>query len=74
MDLKNLTKEYSNGEITVIWQSSKCIHSGNCVRNLSKVFNPREHPWIKIENATTEEIVATVNKCPSGALIILIND
>lgn len=70
MDKNNITKHYSNGEITVVWQSAKCIHSGNCVRNLSAVFNPRETPWIKTENATTEEIVNTVRKCPSGALSI----
>lgn len=67
---KNITKEYSNGEITVVWQSAKCIHSGNCTRNLPNVFQPNEHPWVKINNATTEEIIATVNKCPLGALSI----
>jgi hypothetical protein len=30
VDPKKL-KEY--GEVTVVWQSAKCIHSGNCVRN-----------------------------------------
>jgi len=68
MDKNNITKEYSNGEITVVWQSGKCIHSGNCVRNLSKVFNPNIKPWIKMNNATTSEIIETVGKCPSGAL------
>lgn len=68
MDKNNITKEYSNGEVTVVWKSEKCIHSGNCVRNLSKVFNPNERPWIKINNASTTEIISTVEKCPSGAL------
>jgi len=70
MDRNNIKKEYSNGEVTVVWQSGKCIHSGNCVRNLSAVFKPKEQPWIHINNATTNEIVATVAKCPSGALSI----
>ena len=70
MDKNNLTKEYSNGDITVVWQSGKCIHSGNCVRNLSSVFQPKEQPWVKIDNATSTEIVAAVSKCPSGALSI----
>lgn len=70
MDSKNVKKEYTNGEITVVWQSSKCIHSANCVRNLSPVFQPQSQPWIKMENAKTEEIVTTVAKCPSGALSI----
>jgi uncharacterized Fe-S cluster protein YjdI len=68
MDKSNLVKEYTNGEITVIWQAGKCMHSANCVRNLSSVFQPKSSPWIKMENAKSEEIAATVHKCPSGAL------
>lgn len=70
MDKTNITKEYSNGEVTVIWQSSKCVHAANCVKHLSSVFKPQQHPWINLENATSEEIVSTVAKCPSGALTI----
>lgn len=70
MDKNNLKKEYTNGEITVVWQSGKCIHSANCVKNLSRVFQPKQQPWIKLENATAEEIRETVYKCPSGALTI----
>jgi uncharacterized Fe-S cluster protein YjdI len=63
-------KEYSNGEITIVWQPKLCIHSGVCVRTLSKVYNPQERPWIKPENATTRELLDQVAKCPSGALSI----
>jgi len=45
-----------------------CIHSGNCVRGLSQVFQPKEKPWIKIDEASSEEIMKTIDKCPSGAL------
>jgi uncharacterized Fe-S cluster protein YjdI len=74
MDKNNMIKEYTNGEITVVWQSSKCIHSANCVKNLSSVFQPQTQPWIKMDNASTEEIVATVAQCPSGALSIKQNE
>lgn len=70
MDKNNITKEYTNGDITIIWQSGKCTHSANCVRNLSSVFKPKEQPWIQMNQASTDEIVATVAKCPSGALSI----
>lgn len=70
MDINNIIKEYSNGEITIVWQSGKCIHSGNCVKNLPQVFKPREQPWIQAEGATTQEIKDAVSKCPSGALSI----
>ena len=68
MDPKDIKKEYTNGEVTVVWQSGKCIHSANCVRNNPEVFQPKEKPWIKIEGSSTEKIIETVNKCPSGAL------
>jgi len=61
-------KEYTNGEITVIWKPNVCIHSGNCVRGLGQVFNPKSRPWINMYSASTEEIIKTVNNCPSGAL------
>jgi uncharacterized Fe-S cluster protein YjdI len=68
MEPENIKKEYTNGKVTVVWQSGKCIHSGNCVRNNPDVFQPREKPWIKIEGSSTEKIIDTVKKCPSGAL------
>jgi len=66
--------EYTNGEITVVWQADLCTHSGNCVRNLGQVFKPGDKPWIKIANASTDEIAATVAKCPSGALSVRANE
>lgn len=63
-------KEYTNGEITIVWQPEKCTHAGVCVRTLPKVYNPKERPWIKIENATSAELIDQVSKCPSGALSI----
>ncbi|MEX0813746.1 MAG: (4Fe-4S)-binding protein [Chitinophagales bacterium] len=61
-------KHYSNGEITVIWQPKKCQHSGVCVKTLPKVYNPKAKPWISVENASTEQLISQINKCPSGAL------
>lgn len=68
MNSNNLKKEYTNGEVTVVWQSGKCSHSGNCVRNNPDVFQPKEKPWIKIDGSSTDKIIETVQKCPSGAL------
>jgi uncharacterized Fe-S cluster protein YjdI len=70
MDKTTVIKEYSNGEITVLWQAAMCQHSANCVRHLATVFQPKQHPWIKIDNASSKEIIETVAKCPSGALSI----
>lgn len=64
------THEYSNDEITIVWKPTLCIHSGICVKTLPKVYHPKEKPWVKPENASTEEIITQVAKCPSGALSI----
>jgi uncharacterized Fe-S cluster protein YjdI len=67
-------KRYTNGEITVIWKPEICIHSKFCWKNLPQVFAPRERPWIKPEGATSEQIAAQVDKCPSGALSYFYNE
>lgn len=68
MDVNNITKKYSNGEITVVWKSGLCIHSKKCWTGLPEVFDPRVRPWIRPEGAGTDAIIAQVDKCPSGAL------
>lgn len=60
--------EYSNGELTIIWQPEKCAHSGICVKMLPAVYAPGKKPWITPANATTEQLMAQIEKCPSGAL------
>ncbi|MGC1203465.1 MAG: (4Fe-4S)-binding protein [Flavobacteriaceae bacterium] len=67
-------KEYTNGEVTIIWQPDKCIHSGICVRGLPNVFRPKVRPWLRIDGASTEELVNQVKQCPSGALSFYMND
>jgi uncharacterized Fe-S cluster protein YjdI len=65
---KNTTKEYTTDEITIVWNPNICIHSRICFKGLGNVFNPTERPWIKPENATSQAIMAQIDKCPSGAL------
>lgn len=64
------THEYSNGEITILWKPELCIHSGICVKTLPKVYDPKSKPWLKPQNATSEELIRQVSLCPSGALSI----
>ncbi len=68
--MEEVTKEYSNGEVTVVWQPHKCIHSTKCWKGLGEVFNPRVKPWINIQGAASERIADQVHQCPSGALSI----
>ena len=60
--------EYSNGEVTIIWQPHLCQHSGICVKLLPQVYNTQERPWVKPDNATPEQLIAQIKQCPSGAL------
>ena len=66
--------QYKNEKITIHWDQSKCIHAGVCVRTLPQVYNPKERPWIKIENASSEELKAQITNCPSGALSYTLNE
>lgn len=68
MNVKNIKKEYSNDDVVVVWESGKCIHAAECVKNAGKVFKPKDKPWVQMENGTSEEIMAAIDKCPSGAL------
>lgn len=68
------TKEYSNGEVTVVWKPELCIHSAKCVHSLPEVFKPKEKPWIQTENSQTQNIITAVNNCPSGALSYFMNN
>jgi uncharacterized Fe-S cluster protein YjdI len=71
--MKELTKEYTNGEITVIWKPNICTHSTKCFNGLPQVFDPKSRPWITPEGASSEEIIRQVGICPSGALTFTLN-
>lgn len=71
--MKDITKKYTNGEVTIVWKPSECIHSAICFKGLGEVFDPKKRPWITPEKSTTEKIIAQVKKCPSGALSYYLN-
>jgi uncharacterized Fe-S cluster protein YjdI len=71
--MKDITKKYTNGEVTIVWKPNVCIHSTLCWKRSPEVFDPRKHPWITPENSTTEKIIDQVKKCPSGALSFYLN-
>jgi uncharacterized Fe-S cluster protein YjdI len=74
---KEIKKEYSNEDITVVWQPSKCIHSAICWKGengLSQVFDPRKKPWVDMSGADSQAIMNKIDQCPSGALSYYKND
>ncbi len=69
----DITKEYSNGEMTIVWKPKLCIHSTKCISGLPNVFDLNKRPWINAEGATTNEMIDQVKECPSSALSFFIN-
>jgi uncharacterized Fe-S cluster protein YjdI len=69
----SISKEYTNGEITIVWKPESCIHSAICAKGLPNVFRPKVRPWIRIEKGSTEDLIHQVKQCPSGALSYYVN-
>ncbi len=64
----DIVKKYNREGLSVIWKPGLCIHSENCFKGLSMVFNPKQKPWIKVEAAEIDDIQTQIDRCPSGAL------
>lgn len=71
--METTNREYTNGTVTVVWKPDLCIHIGYCWQGLPQVFDPDKTPWINVTGASTEEIIAQVKECPSGALTFYLN-
>jgi len=65
---KNKRDTYRGRRITILDNRAICSHAGHCTDALASVFRMRQEPWIDPDGAEVEKIVATIRKCPSGAL------
>lgn len=72
--MDTVKKNYTNGEVTVLWEPDLCNHSAICFRSLPNVFKPALRPWIEMDGASTEEIIKTVKRCPTKALTYKLNE
>lgn len=54
--------------ITVHFNRAICSGAGECVRSLPAVFVSGAKDWIRPAGASVDEVIATVRRCPSGAL------
>ncbi len=61
-------KDYQGDGITVHDNRGTCAHAAFCTDGLPAVFRSGERPWIDAGAATAEELIATIRRCPSGAL------
>lgn len=65
--------KYKGKEITIVDNRGVCSHDGSCFRFSPTVFMPEKHRWIRPNEASKEEIIQTIKKCPSGALSYILN-
>ena len=61
-------KTYSGRDIDVTFDLKRCIHAGECGRRLQAVFDVDKRPWVQPDNASADQVQATIDHCPSGAL------
>ena len=61
-------KTYSGEDVSVSYDSSRCLHVAECVRGLNAVFDTDNRPWIQPDKAAAETVAETVRRCPTGAL------
>jgi len=59
---------YPGRNITIHDNRGICAHAGRCTDGLAAVFHLNEEPWIHPDSASVDEIIKTIQKCPSGAL------
>ena len=66
--------DYRGKDITIHDNRGICAHAGVCTDGLPAVFRLKKEPWIDPDGAPSDEIIATVKRCPSGALGYSIGD
>ena len=71
--LEDKRDTYTGATITIHDNRSICAHAGFCTDGLAAVFRMKKEPWIDPDAATIDEIISTIEKCPSGALSYSIN-
>ena len=63
-------QSFKGRKVEITFDPEVCIHSGECVRGLPRVFSLERDPWINPDAADEAAIRAQVAKCPSGALSV----
>lgn len=60
--------EYKGKEITIAYDSDRCIHAKECVRGAPETFDTQAKPWVQPENSAADTLAAVIQRCPTGAL------
>lgn len=59
---------YTGEKIDVTYDAKRCIHAAECTSRLKAVFDGNKSPWIQPDAALADDVAATIQHCPSGAL------
>jgi CDGSH-type Zn-finger protein len=70
---KDRRATYVGKGITVFDNRAICAHAGFCTDGLAGVFRMKAKPWIDPDGAAVEEVIRTIERCPSGALSYAVN-
>jgi CDGSH-type Zn-finger protein len=70
---QNRRVAYEGRRITIYDNRAICAHAGICTDKLKSVFRMHAEPWIDADGASAKDIMATIERCPSGALSYAVN-
>ena len=63
---------YEGKKITIVFDRYLCMGAGYC-GELEAVFGTHDAPIYEPDGAPVDDIIATIKKCPSGALSYIVN-
>lgn len=69
---KGEIEQYAGKNITIVFDRYLCMGAGYC-GELEAVFGTHDHPKYEPDAGHVDDIVATIKKCPSGALSYIID-
>jgi len=61
-------KRYTSDAADVTYSLHRCIHAKECVNRLHAVFDTGKRPWIQPGEASADDLLDVIVRCPSGAL------
>jgi len=71
---ENRRLAYAGKHITIFDNRALCAHAGFCTDGLKEVFRQNHEPWIDPDGAAVQDVIRTIERCPSGALSYAIED
>ncbi len=70
---KDKRRDYTGKDATVHFNLGICAHAAYCITGLPRVFDVEKKPWVQPDNASKEEVIDVVRRCPSGALSVTVD-